>query len=123
VYILGKDNGRADALSRRSDYIKTKEIFNYSILKKNADGTLSPNVYEFNAIQAVVEDPIEEFPDGSKTRLLDERQEQDCIERHYNGPLQGHPSIEKTLELIRRYYIFPKMKEKVTKYIAKCTDC
>jgi hypothetical protein len=73
VYTLGKDNGRADALSRRSDYIKTKEIFNYSILKKNADGTLSPNVHEFNAIQAVVEDLIEEFPDGSKTRLLDER--------------------------------------------------
>jgi hypothetical protein len=50
VYTLGKDNGRADALSRRSDYIKTKEIFNHSILKKNADGTLSPNVYEFNTI-------------------------------------------------------------------------
>jgi hypothetical protein len=87
VYILGKDNGRVDALSRRSDYIKTKEIFNYSILKKNADGTLSPNVYEFNIIQVVVEDPIEEFLDGSKIRLLDERQEQDYIERYYNGLL------------------------------------
>jgi hypothetical protein len=73
VYILGKDNGRADALSRRSDYIKTKEIFNYSILKKNADGILSPNIYKFNVIQTVVEDLIEEFPDEFKIRLLDER--------------------------------------------------
>jgi hypothetical protein len=122
VYTLGKDNGRADAVSRRSDYMESKEIFNHNILRKNPDGTLSPNVQEFNSIQQVAEDENEEFPDEAKTRLQ-ENQEQDCIRKHYDGPLQGHLGIEKTLELIRRHYIFPKMKDKVTKYIAKCADC
>ena len=37
LYILGKENGKADALSKRSDHMKTKESFNHSILKVNND--------------------------------------------------------------------------------------
>jgi hypothetical protein len=42
VYTLGKDNGRADALSRRSDIAGTKEITNDTILKIQEDGSLRP---------------------------------------------------------------------------------
>jgi hypothetical protein len=35
VYTLGKDNGRADALSRRHDIAGTKEIIDTAILKVN----------------------------------------------------------------------------------------
>jgi hypothetical protein len=40
VYIPGKDNGRADALSRRLDIAGTKEIIKNLILKFNEDGSL-----------------------------------------------------------------------------------
>jgi hypothetical protein len=42
VYIPGKDNGRADALSRRHDIAGTKEIIKNIILKFNEDGSLGP---------------------------------------------------------------------------------
>lgn len=121
-YTPGKDNVRADALSRRSDYMKDKEVFDHSILKRNPDGTLSANAMEINAISQVLEDPDEEFPTETKIRV-ESSQEQDIIKGHHDGRLYGHPGIEKTLELIRRTYVFPKMKEKVTQYIAKCEEC
>jgi hypothetical protein len=40
VYILGKDNRRADALSRRSDIAGIKEINNSAILKIYKDRLL-----------------------------------------------------------------------------------
>jgi hypothetical protein len=42
VYILGKDNGWADALSWQLDIAGTKEITNLAILKINADRLLGP---------------------------------------------------------------------------------
>jgi hypothetical protein len=42
MYTLGKDNGRADTLSRQSDIAGTKEITNLAILKINANRLLEP---------------------------------------------------------------------------------
>ena len=59
VYTPGKDNGRADALSRRSDYMKDKDPISHSILKQNQDGSLSANVLEFNRIIRIYRDDKE----------------------------------------------------------------
>jgi len=61
-YILGKDNGRADALSKRSDHIKTKKSFNHNILKVNNDESLLANKYELNATLRILRDDTKEFP-------------------------------------------------------------
>jgi hypothetical protein len=42
VYTLGKDNSRADALSRRLDIARTKEIIKSTILKIYKDRSLGP---------------------------------------------------------------------------------
>jgi hypothetical protein len=42
VYTPGKDNGRADALSRRTDIARTKEITESTILKIQEDESLKP---------------------------------------------------------------------------------
>jgi hypothetical protein len=42
VYTLGKDNGRVDALSRRTNIAGTKEITESTILKIQEDGSLRP---------------------------------------------------------------------------------
>ena len=34
MYTLGKDNGRADALSRKSNYIANKDVINKVIFKQ-----------------------------------------------------------------------------------------
>lgn len=40
LYMLGKENGRADALSRRHDLAGEKTINKFAILGKNADRLL-----------------------------------------------------------------------------------
>ena len=61
MYILEKENDKVDALNRRSNYIKTKKLFNYNILKINQDKSLSINKYELNAILRILRDELEEF--------------------------------------------------------------
>ena len=52
---------RADALSRRHDYINDKEMISRNILRINKDGSLSANVKEFNATLRVIRDDQEEY--------------------------------------------------------------
>ena len=49
LYISEKDNEKADALNRRNDYMKNKNIFEHNILKINKDKLLSINKKELNA--------------------------------------------------------------------------
>jgi hypothetical protein len=109
VYTPGKDNGRADALSRRPDIAGTKETINTAILKINSDGSLGP-AHEINALLIVRNEVPEESQDA-------------IIRQHHDDPVHGHPGINRTMELIRRNYEFPKMKEKVAYLIAQCADC
>ena len=64
-YTPGKDNGRADALSRRPDYINRDEI-QHTVLKLNKNGSLSANTREFDAIAKILEDKEKEFPVSRK---------------------------------------------------------
>lgn len=122
-YTPGKENGRADALSRRSDYMESKHIFEHSILKKNKDGTLSPNVYEFNAIFQIRNDKAEQYPINQRKYQVPLKDIDECIKRHHDDPINGHPGIAKTLEKIRRHFTFGKMRDKVEDYIKRCTIC
>ena len=107
VYTPGKDNDRADRLSRRPDYIESKEKFEHSILKTNKDGSLSANVRDFGNILRILQDNTEEFPIVQGKFNVQLGQEQDCIRQHHDDPVQGHPGIAKTVELIQRNFTFP----------------
>ena len=110
VYTPGKDNGRADALSRRSDIAGTKTINNSSILKVQDDGSLGPAKYINNLAMKIGIDVPEEL------------QEQ-IIRQHHDDPVHGHPGVSRTMELVQRNYQFKNMKDKVSAYIKKCADC
>ncbi len=60
-YISDKDNNRADAFNRKNNYIKTKKLFNYSILKINKNRLLSANKYKLNTTLQILRDNTEEF--------------------------------------------------------------
>ena len=122
MYTPGKDNGRADALSRRSDYID-KEPVSHSILRMNANGSLSANVLDFNTITQVQRDDEEQFPKLQGKLQVEPDKVGTCIKAHHDDPIAGHPGVARTIELIKRGYNFPKMKEQVKRYINQCTEC
>jgi hypothetical protein len=102
--------------------MKDKARFTQAILRRNSDGSLSPNVHEINAIVSIAEDTEERFPTNEKVRIPPDL-ERDIIARHHDDAVSGHAGIEKTLEQLRRRYTFPRMKEKVTTYIRRCNSC
>lgn len=115
LYTPGKDNGRADALSRRHDPAGSKTINESAILGVNKDGSLGPS-QQLNNMMIIQQE--KQVPTSVPPEL-----EQEIIGKHHDDPLHGHPGITRTMELIRRHYEFPNMKDKVTKFIKQCVSC
>jgi transposase InsO family protein len=110
VYTPGKDNGRADALSRRSDIAGTKEITQSTILKIHEDGSLGPAKGLRRLKMSIGIEVPEELQEA-------------IIRQHHDDPVHGHPGVARTMEQIQRNYQFSGMKDKVASYIKKCADC
>ena len=122
-YTLGKDNTRADALSRRPDYIEGKEPISYVILKTDLVGTLSANPQEFNATLRILRDEKEEFPIKYRKFSVPKQHMQQCIQDYYDNPTYGYLGVAKTLQLIRRRFIFLEIRTQVTTYIKRYVAC
>ncbi len=102
-YILGKDNDRADALSRRSNYIKTKKSFNHSILKINKDESLLANKHELNATLRILRDDTKEFLIKKEKLQISINKIDECIKEHHDKSLQEHLEVIKILQLLRQH--------------------
>ncbi|CAA77891.1 Reverse Transcriptase, partial [Cladosporium fulvum T-1 virus] len=122
-YTPGTENGPADALSRRSDYMEGKEPVQHKILKTNPDGSLSANTREFNNIVRILSDKEEQFPISQGKYQVPKDREEECIRQHHDEPTYGHPGTSKTVDLIQRSFSFPQMRLKVLRYIKKCVHC
>lgn len=122
-YTPGRENGRADALSRRSDYMEGQEPVQRNILKANPDGSLSANTKEFNSIVRVLQDTEEQFPIEHGKYQVPKDRVQECIRQHHDGSEYGHPGVTKTMELVRRSFAFPQMRQRIVQYIKRCPDC
>ena len=122
LYTPGKDNGRADALSRRQDLMEGKDEIIAPILKQDKDGSLTASHTLYSAFRIY---PTEDNLGKSNGNHIEVPEEliQTVIERHHDDPMCGHPGIAKTMELISRNYRFSKMKDEVTAYIRKCISC
>jgi hypothetical protein len=97
LYILEKENDKADALNRRNDHIKTKKSFNHNILKVNDDESLSINKHELNAILQILRDESEKFLIKKKKLQILINKIDKCIKEHHDESLQEHLGIIKTL--------------------------
>jgi hypothetical protein len=49
--------------------------------------------------------------------------QQRCISLHHDGPTQGHPGRNITLELIQRQFWWPSIRKDVGNYVAACASC
>ena len=145
TYTPGKDNGRADALSRRSDHMEEKNVTERPILKKEADGSLVPHQVLATTLQISGPDTtdmiVKAYDNDAFAKTLQSQQPnavllryQDktylpdaCIEGvirdHHDDPLQGHPGVSKTIELLGRGYAAPKLRARVEQYVRECIQC
>jgi len=96
-YILDKNNDKADALSRRSNHIKTKKSFNYSILKINKDESLLANKHELNATLRILRDDTKEFSIKKEKLQISIDKIDEYIREHHDESLQEHLGIIKIL--------------------------
>ena len=87
IYTSEKKNGRTDALSRRNDYMHSKEVFNQSVLKINNDKSLSFNKREFNVTIRILRDDQEQYSViKGKLQISDDKID-DCIKKYHNESL------------------------------------
>jgi len=100
-YILSKDNDKVDALSKRSDHIKTKKSFNYNILKVNKNESLLANKHELNATLRILRDDTKEFSIKKEKLQISIDKIDECIKKHHDKSLQKHLRVIKILQLLR----------------------
>lgn len=48
---------------------------------------------------------------------------ENLIQEKHNGSLSGHFGVNKTQELVQRYYYWPRMNQYVRKYVETCIVC
>ena len=143
-YRPSKDNGRADALSQRSDIIDGQKDRSHSILWQNKDDSLSPNsniLATTVTIESEIEQRLKKICQKNKISkiLLKKKSEliiseikrqlyvfwslwHWIIHQYHNDSAQRHPGILKTVELLSRNYYFPGIRKKVEQYINKCQN-
>lgn len=48
---------------------------------------------------------------------------ENLIQEKQNGCLSGHFGLNKTLDLVQRFYCWPKMQRDIRRYVEKCLVC
>ncbi len=90
-------NNRANILSKRSNYIETKKLFNYNILKINKNKLLLVNKYKLNTILQILRDNKEEFLIEKEKLQIFINKISKYIREYYNKLLQKHLRVIKIL--------------------------
>jgi hypothetical protein len=152
-YRKGSENARADAMSRREDYMKGEPKKGIQLLVQNADGTLQVNkvaatsVIEMNQLSKEIRKAQgkERFCQEQLSHMYDstpdEFDEHDGILQfqgrdyipvslretvlrlYHDGPLRGHPGTAKMLQTLQDRCYFPKMRQAIEDFVKKCTIC
>ena len=122
-YTSRRENGRANALSRRIDHMNSKEVFNHNILKVNDDETLFANHHEVNVTLKIMRNDKEQFSIVQGKLQISKDKIDEYIKEHHDESLQSHFGVTKTIQLLRQNCQFPNMKQRVETYIKKCLNC
>jgi hypothetical protein len=139
-HVQGKENGRADAISRRPDYDTGKEKTTGQLLEKRENGSytqrsvgrivrkIEPNVEWITKIQTITS-KLPQAPKGCtdtspmlyNNRIwIPEELRTVILKEIHAHPTSGHQGIRKTLERVRRTYDYHGIKNDIAKIIASC---
>ena len=103
--------------------MRSKEVFDQSVLKINNDGSLSFNKCEFNVTMCIFRDDQEQYSVVKEKLQISDDKIDNCIKEYHDGFLQEHSEVTKTMQLLRRECQFSHMRQKVEIYIKKCLSC
>ncbi len=88
---------KVDSFSKRSNYIKTKKLFNYNILKVNKNKLLLVNKYKLNIIFQIYKNNREKFLIKKEKLQISINKINKWIKKYYNKLLQKYLKVIKTL--------------------------
>ena len=103
--------------------MKTKKVFNHSILKINKNESLSVNKHELSAILRILKDDKKQYSIEKERLHISDDKIDEIIRDHHDESLQGHSGVSKTLQLLRQTCQFFNMRQHVEIYIKKCLSC
>jgi hypothetical protein len=140
IYRKGNENGRADALSRRTDHEQDQAPEHQTILQVSKDGNLEQSQREISALLKV--HPSEEWTerfkqleDHDKTILdhgdpavpryhgklyVPEALQQEFVKEFHETPSHGHQGIAKTTQRLQTTYDFPGLRRVVKEVVSSC---
>ena len=110
-------------LSRQSNHMQTKEMFDHSILKVNKNELLSSNKHELKTTLQILQNDMKQYSIEREKLQISHDKIDECIQKHHNKSLQNHLSVVKTLQLLQQHCQFKNMKQHVETYIKKCLNC
>jgi Integrase zinc binding domain/RNase H-like domain found in reverse transcriptase len=55
--------------------------------------------------------------------IADSTDQTQIIARHHDGPLAGHPGIDKTIDTVQCHFHWDTLRQDVTEYVKGCTAC
>jgi hypothetical protein len=134
-HIKGTANRRADALSRRPDYnqgqednqnitVLPEQVFARAMevlpdLTSQEESTLKPWIdpHQLKQHQGTW------YKDGRQVVTGDIEAKRHIIQSHHDSPVHGHPGISKTIQLTKRLYWWPKMRQEIMEYVKGCAEC
>ncbi|XP_028165519.1 uncharacterized protein LOC114356506 [Ostrinia furnacalis] len=142
-YRAGEKMAHVDALSRNPIDEKEVETHTLDILAVNIEDwvtTVQSSDAEIKIIKEILQDPSTakvasihkeyKLKNGRVFRIINENTIRWVVPRGVRWQLLkanhddvGHFGFEKTLERLRSYYWFPKMRRFTKKYVAACLEC
>ncbi len=147
-YQKGSENSRADALSRRADYIENKKQVSHAIFQAQEDGTLLHNQQSLSSMFIVEETPrAAQIKAGYANDKIVQLVEQDNspFKKDNNGFVtlnnrvyvptveqnkiiqdthnDGHRGIGSTMERVQRTFYIPELKRKTENIVNDCDTC
>jgi hypothetical protein len=136
-HIPGKNNGQADALSRRPDYNQgERDNENVIVLPDNVFVNTGSTTFE-PPRAAQNEDILRPWVDPHQLKEIngewwkgqrrvitgDTEMRRTIIKNHHDLPAYGHPGISRTTDLVTRYHWWPNLATEVQNYVKGCAEC
>ena len=137
--IPGRENGRADMLSRRPDYDQGE--------KDNQDVVVLPEemfIRKGGTISYIPEEPpqqdegiIKQWAGTHDLKKINgewwkgtckvitgkQLEKRKIIQAYHDVPAYGHPGINRTRDLVAKYYWWPQLNQDIHKYVKGCAQC
>ena len=136
--IPGRENGRADMLSRRPDYdqgeednqdvvVLPEEIFIHggtlSYIPQELPQQDEGIIRQWAGTHDLKKVNGEWWKDTCKVVTGAGQDKCKIIQAYHDIPAYGHPGINRTKDLVAKYYWWPQLTKDVQEYVKGCTQC